>query len=48
MREIRKTTQFKKDFKRYSKNTERVKALMEIVRKLANDELLPAENKPHP
>lgn len=48
MREIRKTTPFKKDFKRYSKNTERVKALMEIVRKLANDELLPAENKPHP
>ena len=31
MKEIRKTTQFKKDFKRYSKDLERVKALFEIV-----------------
>ena len=48
MKEIRKTTQFKKDFKRYSKDLERVKALFEIVRKLANDEPIPAEFKPHP
>ena len=48
MKEIRKTSQFKKDFKRYSKDMERVKALFEIVCKLANDEPLPAECKPHP
>ena len=47
MKEIRKTIQFKKDFKRYSKDLERVKALFEIVPKLANDEPIPAEFKPH-
>ena len=39
MKEIRKTTQFKKDFKRYSKDLERVKALFEIVHKFHLSEL---------
>ena len=45
MREIRKTTQFKKDFKRYSKDLERVKALFEIVRKFHLSELSDLSDK---
>ena len=35
MKEIRKTTQFKKDFKRISKDKNKVEALLNIVRMLA-------------
>ena len=31
MKEIRKTSQFKKDFKRFAKDVEKVKTLMSIV-----------------
>ena len=48
MRTIRKTTQFKKDFKRYSKDRNKVEALFAIVEKLANGEVIPAEYSPHP
>ena len=48
MKTIRKTTQFKKDFKRYSKDINKVKALFAIVEKLANGESIPAEYSPHP
>ena len=48
MKEIRKTTQFKKDFKRISKDIKKVEALLEIVRMLAEGKVLPKENKPHP
>jgi len=47
MKEVRKTTQFKKDFKRYKNNEERVKSLYDIVNKLANDEEIPQQYKPH-
>ena len=47
MKEIRKTTQFKKDFKRISKDIKKVEALLEIVRMLAEGKVLPKENKPH-
>ena len=48
MKTIRKTTQFKKDFKRYSKDRNKVEALFAIVEKLANGEVIPAEYSPHP
>lgn len=48
MKTIRKTTQFKKDFKRYSKDRNKVEALFAIVEKLANGEAIPAEYSPHP
>ena len=48
IKEIRKTTQFKKDFKRISKDIKKVEALLEIVRMLAEGKVLPKENKPHP
>ena len=48
MKTIRKTTQFKKDFKKIKNNTNKINALLEIVRMLANDETIPAEFDPHP
>lgn len=47
MKTIRKTTQFKKDFKKIKNNTNKINALLEIVRKLANGETIPAEFDPH-
>lgn len=47
MKEIRKTSQFKKDFKRFSKDLNKVNLLYAIVAKLANGENLPAEFNPH-
>ena len=48
MKEIRKTSQFKKDFKRFSKDVEKVKTLMSIVEKLERGEFIPDEFYPHP
>lgn len=48
MKTIRKTTQFKKDFKKIKNNTNKINALLEIVRKLANGETIPVEFDPHP
>lgn len=47
MKEIRKTSQFKKDFKRFCKYTEKVETLRKIVDKLKKDEPIPKEFKPH-
>lgn len=48
MKEVRKTTQFKKDFKKIKNNLEKVKALFNIVEKLAKGETIPEEYDPHP
>ena len=48
MKEIRRTSQFKKDFKRFSKDAEKVERLYRIVTKLANGEDIPDEYNPHP
>ena len=48
MKTVRKTTQFKKDFKRYCKDRKKVEALFAIVEKLANGESIPVEYSPHP
>ncbi|MDD7440550.1 type II toxin-antitoxin system YafQ family toxin [Prevotellamassilia timonensis] len=47
MKEIRKTSQFKKDFKRFSKDPKKVNLLYDIVLKLAKGEEIPPANKPH-
>jgi len=47
MKEIRKTTQFKKDFKRFCKNMEKVETLRGIVDILKKGEPIPKEYKPH-
>lgn len=48
MKEIRKTSQFKKDFMRFAKDVEKVKTLMSIVEKLERGEFIPDEFYPHP
>ena len=48
MKEIRKTSQFKKDFKRFSKDKEKVETLKYIVIKLQKGEAIPEEFHPHP
>lgn len=48
MKEIRKTSQFKKDFKRFGKDMEKVKTLMDIVDTLQKGEPIPKEFYPHP
>lgn len=47
MKEIRKSTQFKKDFKRIKNNNAKVQALMLIVGYLERGEEVPAEYCPH-
>lgn len=47
MKELRKTSQFKKDFKRFSKDAHKVKILFEIVKKLVNGDDIPNCYKPH-
>lgn len=47
MKEIRKSTQFKKDFKRIRNDEKKVIALFNIVGYLERDEKIPEEFKPH-
>ncbi len=47
MKEIRRSTQFKKDFKKYRNQTQKVESLFTIVKYLQNDIPIPAEYKPH-
>lgn len=48
MKKIYPSTQFKKDYKRYRNNPKLIKALGDIVDKLANEQPIPLENRPHP
>lgn len=48
MKKIYPSTQFKKDYKRYRNNPKLIKALGDIVDKLANEQPIPQENRPHP
>lgn len=47
MKEVRKSSQFKKDFKRIKNDREKVKALMRIVAFLERGEPIPVEHNPH-
>ena len=48
MKEIRKTSQFKKDYKRFKNDKEFVETLMEIVKLLTGGNQIPEEYNPHP
>ena len=48
MKEIRKTSQFKKDYKRFKNDKEFVETLMGIVKLLAEGNQIPEEYNPHP
>ena len=47
MKELRPTTQYKKDFKRYRHKTKKLKKLFEIYNLLRNGKPIPQNNKPH-
>ena len=47
MKEIRMSSQFKKDFKRYKNDANKVKALYNIIGYLERGEQIPPEHKPH-
>ena len=47
MKEIHKSTQFKKDFKKLRNNKKKVEALFTIVKYLERGESVPAEYNPH-
>ena len=47
MKEIRKTSQFKKDYKRFKNDKEFVETLMGIVQLLAEGNQIPEEYNPH-
>ena len=47
MKIIKRSTKFRKDFKRYANNPQKVSALLEVVTLLEKDIPIPAEYKPH-
>ena len=48
MKEVRKSTQFKKDYKRFKNDTEFVKTLFLLVGLLAEEKPIPEEFDPYP
>ena len=48
MKEIRKTSQFKKDYKRFKNDKEFIATLMGVVKLLAEGNQIPEEYNPHP
>jgi mRNA interferase YafQ len=47
MKRIRRTTQYKKDFKRYKRQPDKLVSLLEVIRMLENDIELPEIFKKH-
>ena len=47
MKKLQPTTQYKKDYKRIRNNAQKVNGLKEILKKLMNEEPIPAEYLPH-
>lgn len=48
MKELRPTSQFKKDYKKIKNQPKKRQKLFEILNKLANEMPIPQENRPHP
>ena len=48
MKEIHKTTQYKKDFKRYRNQPKKIEKVLELVKLLENEDEIPQSYKPHP
>jgi mRNA interferase YafQ len=48
MKEIHKTTQYKKDFKRYRHQPKKIEKVLEVVKMLENGVEIPQNYKPHP
>ena len=47
MKTLHFSSQYKKDFKRYRNNPQKLAKLLEVLRMLENDIQIPAELKPH-
>lgn len=45
---VKPTTRFKKDYKRYKHDIEKIKILESIVKMLENEQEIPSRFKPHP
>ncbi len=48
MKNLKPTSQYKKDYKRYRKKPTKIKKLFDILELLKNDKPIPEENRPHP
>ena len=48
MKRLQPTTQYRKDLKRYRNQPKKLAALLEVTRRLENEQPIPAEYKPHP
>ena len=47
MKNLKPSSQYKKDYKRFRKNPEKVRKLNEILKMLSNEEPIPEHNYPH-
>lgn len=47
MKKLKPSSQYKKDYKRFRNNPKKVKILMEILNKLANEESIPGKHNLH-
>ena len=48
MKRLFPSTQYKKDYKRYRNNPQKVAALKDVLDMLSNEQPIPAEYQPHP
>lgn len=47
MKKLKPSTQYKKDYKKFKRNPQKVKKLFEILELLKNEQQIPEENSPH-
>lgn len=47
MKKLKPTTRYKKDYKRIRNNLRKVKALLEVLRMLESEAIIPPEYNPH-
>ena len=48
MKELKPTSQYKKDYKRFRNNPKKLDKLFDILELLRQDKPIPEENRPHP
>ena len=48
MKELKPTSQYKKDYKRFRNNPKKLEKLFDILELLRQEKAIPEENRPHP
>ena len=48
MKELKPTSQYKKDYKRFRNNPKKLEKLFDILELLRQEKPIPEENRPHP